>query len=476
MIEGKETTKRKTDEQDELNENQNFQEPPAELKVDQPLSEAGLDDQQGLSAVIVPRRKFISGVAAMTGTLALSGERGLAAPWSRPLPNPAASGIKHVVVLMMENRSFDHFLGWLPGADGMQAGLTYTDRDGVAHATYPLAPEYQGCSHPDPDHSYEGGRVEFNNGACDGWLRAGDNDLFAIGYYTQGDLSFLGPQVPSWTTFDRYFAAIMAETFPNRIYQHAAQTDRLHNSFAISTLPTIWDRLAERHVDGRYYFSDVPFLALWGRKYLRISRHYTDFLDDCAKGKLPEVSFVEPRFIDEERGTSNDDHPHADIRNGEVFLDEVYQAVTSSPAWPKTVLVINYDEWGGFFDHVAPPLAPAADQAIGNDGRLGFRVPSLLIAPWARRGHVSHAVYDHTSILKLIEWRWNLAPLTVHDAAANNLADELDFSQPRLDAPRFPVPRGPFGTPCPTNGFTQSSVSSAWHDLRAVARSYGWPV
>ncbi|HSU39136.1 MAG TPA: alkaline phosphatase family protein, partial [Polyangiaceae bacterium] len=105
---------------------------------------------------------------------------------------PKQSGIEHVVVVMMENRSFDHLLGWLPGADGRQAGLTYLDRAGAAHATHPLAPDYQGCDHPDPDHSYAGGRVEYDNGASDGWLRAGENDDYAIGYYGSGDLRFLG--------------------------------------------------------------------------------------------------------------------------------------------------------------------------------------------------------------------------------------------------------------------------------------------
>src|SRR5205085_4976865 len=153
------------------------------------------------------------------------------------------SGIENIVVVMMENRSFDHFLGWLPGADGKQAGLTYLDNAGVAHATVPLAPDFQGCGRSDPDHSYQGGRIEFNNGACDGWLRAGSNDDYAIGYYTQADLTFLGSAAPAWTAFDRYFAPIMAPTYPNRIYSHAAQTDRLDDSILpLSTLPTIWDR------------------------------------------------------------------------------------------------------------------------------------------------------------------------------------------------------------------------------------------
>ena len=143
----------------------------------------------------------------------------------------------------MENRSFDHFLGWLPGANGMQAGLSFMDTAGNTYPTYALT-DYQGCGHADPDHSYSGGRVEYDGGKCDGFLKTAPvGDQFPIGYYGQSDLAFLGQAAPGWTTFSNYFAAIMAETFPNRIYQHAAQTDRIDNSTTISTLPTIWDRL-----------------------------------------------------------------------------------------------------------------------------------------------------------------------------------------------------------------------------------------
>jgi phospholipase C len=204
------------------------------------------------------------------------------------LPNPESTGIEHIVLVMMENRSCDHFLGWLPHANGKQAGLTYTDSAGVPHTTYPLAPDYQGCGRDDPDHSYTGGRVEYDGGRCDGWLRAGSNDIYCIGYYRQGDLAFLRSMAPRWTAFDNSFAAIMAETYPNRIYQHAAQTDRITNGkAALCTLPTVWDRLAAAGLDGRCYYSDLPFLALWGAKYLPIGRPFASFLTDCAAGTLP---------------------------------------------------------------------------------------------------------------------------------------------------------------------------------------------
>jgi phospholipase C len=427
------------------------------------------------------RRRLLGGAAATAGAVALG--RPLLGSGTAGAARALDPGFDHVVVVMMENRSFDHLLGWLPGADGRQAGLAYRDEAGVAHPTHALAPDFQGCGHPDPDHSYEGGRVEYDGGACDGWLRAGSNDVYSIGYYRRPDLAFLGQAVPQWTTLSRYFAAILAETFPNRIYQHAGQTDRLHNTNDVSTLPTIWDRLAAAGLSGRYYFSDVPFLALWGSKYIPISRQVASFFADCAAGTLPNVAFVDPRFEDEESGTSGDDHPHADIRNGEAFMASVYRAVTSSPNWPRTVLVFNYDEWGGFYDHVPPPTAPIppATAAAGDrDGRRGFRVPTLIVSPLARRGHVGTRVYDHTSILRMIESRWSLQPLTVRDATANDLRAEL-LSRPDARAPSYDVPAGPFGGACagtpvaPGVGAT-GAVEEEWAPILALARETGWPV
>ena len=437
----------------------------------------------------ISRRTFLTTAATAAGSVALGcSDRPIIAPTRAQLiggllPDPAASGIEHVIVFMMENRSFDHFLGWLPGADGMQAGLSYADSAGVGHATFPLAPDFQGCAYADPDHSYAGGRVEYNDGACDGWLRV--NDVFSIGYYRQQDLAFLGHAVPDWTSFDQYFCAILGPTFPNRIYQHAGQTDRIENSFELSQLPTIWDRLAARGVSGRYYYSDVPFLGLWGAKYAPISRTIDAFYADCALGTLPAVAFVDGSFLQELTGTGADDHPHGDVRAGEAMMNRIYGAVTGSPAWRSTVLIINFDEWGGFFDHVPPPLAPIppADQTAGNaDGRRGFRTPTVLVSPFARRTHTSHVLYDHTSVLRMIEWRWGLDPLTVRDATANNLADELDFTQvDPAPPPVYSVPEV-IGAFCPVQlpGLAVSAVPSPrsvrahWAGLRAVARRNGW--
>jgi phospholipase C len=399
------------------------------------------------------------------------------------LPAPASSGIDHIVVLMMENRSFDHYLGWLPGANGRQAGLSYPDRQGARHATHHLD-IWEGCGVSDPDHSYEGGRVEYNAGRCDGWLQAGSNDLFSIGYYEAADLAFYGHAAPYWTVCDHYFAPTMGPTYPNRFYMHSAQTDRTDDSTTTTSMPTIWDLLASAGVSHTYYFSDIPFTALWGTKYLGISRPYLGFLADCALGQLPAVSFLDPRFEDEGTGTSGDDHPHADIRVGQSFVNQVYEAVTSSPVWDRTLLVVTYDEWGGFFDHVAPSVAPDAKPS---NGLRGFRVPALVVSPRAHRATVAHNVYDHTSVLKMIEWRWGLPALTPRDAAARNLAEVLDFRRPPdLTAPRWSVPLA-VPLPCvsgvtsslpalpvigPVPGPTEHQLT--WAALSAQARDYGF--
>ena len=389
------------------------------------------------------RRRFLlgaAGTAALAATSPAWAGRTSPKPSPTSLPDPAKSGLDHIVVVCMENRSFDHYLGWLPGADGKQAGLSYPDDQGVMHPTHHLQ-DWQGCGFNDPDHSYEGGRVQFDGGRCDGF-RKGNNDDYALGYYTEADLAFYGPLVKEATTFDRYFCSILGPTYPNRFYTHAAATDRLDNSMVTSVLPTIWDKLSGAGVPASYYFSDLPFLALWGEKYLPIARHIESFFAQAASGTLPAYSYLDPFFLGEEQGGSNDDHPHADIRRGQSFVSLVAQAIVNSPLWDRTALVITYDEWGGFFDHVPPPVLPDVHGLSPTDqphGQAGFRVPCIVLSPFAQRDLVGHNVYDHTSLLKIVEWRWGLPPLASRDAGARNLAQTFDFASPRTAAPKLPA-------------------------------------
>lgn len=383
------------------------------------------------------RRTFIkaTGAAAAAASTLVGGQ--------------GASTINHVVLVMMENRSFDHLLGWLPNADGMQAGLTFPNPSGSPMATWPLAPDFTGCSYPDPDHSYSGGRIEYDNGKMDGFLTDASNGLNAIGYYVQQDLPFRSALALNYTTCDRYFPSILAPTYPNRIFQHAGQTDRLDDSLEICTLPTIWDRLESAGVSHKYYFGNVPFLALWRTKYISISHKYSEFLDDCAAGTLPAVSYVDPSFT-LVGNLENDDHPFSDVRNGDAFLAQVFAAVTRSPNWPNTVLIVNFDEWGGFFDHVAPPRATAPNNVdtdlINGEALLGIRVPCLIASPWSKGNPsnpvVNHTVFDHTSVLQLIESVWNIPPLAARETSGTvgNLLSALDLDNLQVSVPSMPEP------------------------------------
>jgi phospholipase C len=463
------------------------------------------------------RRQF-SQAALLTGGAALIGGAAIrldapqeAMAQSLPsLPGPEASGIEHIVAVTMENRSFDHFFGWMQNADGQQAGLTFLDTNGVAHPTHSLSGDNTGCPGADPDHSWSGARIEYNGGLMNGFLLDPSNDTYCIGYYGQQDIPFYSALAQNYTTCNRYFPSILGPTFANRMFIHAAQTDRLTDSIAPTSLPTIWDNLAAANVSGAYYFNNVPYLALWGIKYIGITKTYDQFKSDAANGTLPAVSFLDPRYTILDDGTGNDNHPHADIREGDKFLYDVFKAVSNGPGWSSTVLIINFDEWGGFFEHVPPPRAQAANSVdpdiVAGKTLLGMRVPVVVASPWSAGNPgnpiVNSLVFDHTSVLKLIEWRWGLPPLTPRDASSdvNNLAYALDFNHPQTSVPSLPKPHTPFiAAPCfedlfgglfnaqnagasGTHGSPPPTLSSSarktavWGDLRSLAEQNGFPV
>ena len=379
------------------------------------------------------------------------------------LPSPRNLPVDTFVVLMMENRSFDHYLGWLPGADGRQAGLSYVDRSGKTLQTQHIVGDFQGCEHPDPDHSWDGGRKQLDGGKCDGFLKTG-NDVFGISYYLPADLGYIPFAAQTFTAFDRFHCSLMAATLPNREYMHAAQSyGEIDNNLPpqdkyVSGFPdtTIFNALARRGVSNRYFFNDVPVSALWGQPGLARSGPITEYYERCATGTLPSVSFVDPNFagsVGEGPGLSGDEHPHGDVRTGQAFMADVVNAFIESPQFQSGALFIVYDEWGGFFDHVAPPRVPDARSHPELDrdyGQMGFRIPAVCVSPWVRRGHVAHQLYGFESILKLIEYRYGLDPLTVRDAYARNIGRSFDFaSKPRLEIPDLPHPAHVVSQPCP---------------------------
>lgn len=377
----------------------------------------------------------------------------------RQIPSPRNMPVDTFVVLMMENRSFDHYLGWLPGADGRQAGLRFSDRHGNVHETHWLGSRYQGCGFLDPDHSWQGGRTELDGGRMDGFLKA-DSDTFAIGYYNEADLPFTPHVAKAFTAFDRFFCSLLASTYPNREYMHAGQSyGKIDNSLPISLSgqlgfpdTTIFAALSRAGVSNRYFFTDIPVSALWGLPGLARSSQVQLFYEQAATGTLPAVSFVDPAFNGESQGTSGDEHPLADIRVGQAFIADVVHAFMESPQWRRGALFIVYDEWGGFFDHVVPPRVPdlrASRDPNRDFGQMGFRIPAVLVSPYARRGHVDHTIYGFESILKLIRYRFDLPPLTPRDLFANSIAHAFDWERPDFEPPELPTPAHVFATACP---------------------------
>ena len=449
---------------------------------------------------MLTRRKVLQLMAASSG-LAVTGSELLAQTAARAAPalTPGGSnGVEHVVILMMENRSFDHFLGWLPGADG-RLDMIYKSTNGNHYPNYPLAPDFQVCGYSDPDHSWEGWLVQHNFGRMDGFLQRptapannpgvtlAKANTFPIGYYTNldqngnpkavPDLPVIGALAQHYTVLDHYFCSFAGETFPNRFYQHAARTDRDHNSGIITKLPAIWDQLSpipnsQGVPTGGYFFRDLPFLALWGGHYFPFWHPFADgdvdalgtpvttpsFIDTVAAGNLPNVSFIDPAFDTEGNGTSADDHPLADIRLGERFIADAYHALASAGYLDNTVFVVTFDEWGGFFDHVPPPRVvddtnPANVDHTGDsttnptDGRLvpdyrqlGFRVPAIVVSNLARQRVVHDGPFEHCSTLKLIEKTFGLQSLTARDAHAMNIGDVL------APVPGHGVPEGAIPT------------------------------
>jgi phospholipase C len=372
--------------------------------------------------------------------------------------------IDHVVVLMMENRSFDHYLGWLGRDEGYldrgrrnygdgfsidaRPEQTYLDANGAQAATYSMGggtsvAGYRGCGFGDPGHGWGAGRVQRDHG----FVAAGSgNDLFALGYQEAADLPFHARMARRFTTFDRYHCSLLGPTQPNRRYLHSAQSGGYKNNY----LPiaegghqwdTIWDRLRAARVDVRSYSPDLPSLAFWGARMAPILSPVDQYFTDCATGNLPSVTFLDPPYLP---WWQADDHPLCDPAAGQRYLRDVFRAFVESPHWRSGLFVLTYDEWGGFFDHVAPPTLPdllASPVDDDNFGQAGFRVPTILASPYARPGFVDHRTYDHTSIMRFLEWRFLGAPaegpggdagwsLTPRDRNANNIGASLGLSRP----------------------------------------------
>ncbi len=422
-------------------------------------------------------------------------------------------GITTYVFMMLENRSYDHMFGarkLVEGnmdGDGLLATMTNPDVNGVQIA--PFNPDKDHMCDPDPPHDWDPLHMSWDGGKCDGFViqhqmaHSSTTLVDPMQYLVREQVPVSFALADSYTTCDRWFCAVMGPTLPNRAYWHTGTSlgigkDPSANNMILNAfsggipVPSIYNKLHDKGVDWAYYYGSIPVVSLLsnaGPYQLdlgpndgtgNIRRFGTPdgmgsgaggFFDDCAKGKLPPVVYIDPYFY------VNDDHPPIHPINGQALIAAVYTALAKSPQWKNCMLVVTYDENGGFMDHVSPPTTMDDTlQKYGQDGfdQLGFRVPAIIAGPYVKQNNVSHTVYNHTSALKHIQNTFGLDSLNVRTDAANDLSDCIDterlmkgqWAKP-IELPAFSVddwPQDP-NLCSHTGGFREMDPISQWADL-----------
>ena len=407
---------------------------------------------------------------------------------------PGLDNLKHIVVLMMENRSFDHMLGSLkavdPRIDGITDQLNNPDTTGAAVKPQPLA-EFQGQLDPDPDHHFPavdlqifGGDASPNRTASmQGFVKSYFNQRRDVGhsqkimyYFKKDDLPVLTNLALEFAVFNRWFASIPGPTLCNRAFTHYGTSfGKVDMSVMYLNEPfkSVYTRLisAQPKHTAKIYYYDTTSSTLEVANLLQnqpeLFGTYKQFLSDCDQGLLPDYSFVEPNYNDHDSDSgeevANDQHPDHDVQAGELLIAEVYMAIKRNPKlWASTALLIVYDEHGGIYDHVVPPACPpdqftASANATGTGkefkfDRLGVRVPAIMISPWIPKGTVVDRVFDHASIPATVTkfFLGDYAPRSPRETNADVFIEPnvqpvdparnlLSLSTARNDCPEFDV-------------------------------------
>ena len=364
----------------------------------------------------------------------------------------------HIVLVMQENRSFDHYFSKLSHGDVVVASpdATNPDSTGVAVKRYH---ETKYCIE-DVHHGWNASHLQFNDGGMDGFVTTNEpRGERAMGYFDETDLPYYYAVARTFAMSDHHFSSVMGPTQPNRLYYWAATSwGAISNGIAPERDPagkatqSIFTRLNAAKVSWNSYVTDVASPAVFYGllstnlpNFVKVDDPDAGFFASAAAGTLASVSIVEASFAAGVAGNQSDEHPEANIQMGQAFTAKVVNAVMASPLWPKTVLIFLYDEHGGFYDSVPPPKAcpPDAFNPVGDDTRtfdhLGFRTPLIVISPFARRGYVSHETIDHTSVTRFVEARFGLKALTARDANAWPLYDMFDFANPDVSVPALPA-------------------------------------
>jgi phospholipase C len=394
--------------------------------------------------------------------------------------------IDHIVVLMLENRSFDHMLGYLyhdtnnvtpigQTFEGLTGSESNPGTDGKSVPVFPIMPDAPNAYFmpgADPGEGYMATNSQLFGSntaptgqpaapmrgfvsdfaytltweAREGWsIVGGTQPQDIMGCFTPESLPVLSALARGYAVCDHWFASVPTETLPNRAFALAGTSQgHMDDKTKTYTSPSIFGSLTAAGVSWVVYGYDAQpltksnFPDITGAPKSHFGL-FTDFRNAAADGSLAQFVFLEPSWS----STGNSQHPNYDVALGEQLIHDVYAALRTSPVWDSTLLIITYDEHGGCYDHVAPPWGAAPpDDSAGEFGfdftRFGIRVPTVLVSPLIPAGTVFRVPdgatpLDHTSILKTIEARWNLAALTARDAAAEHIGAVLTLSTPRTD-------------------------------------------
>jgi phospholipase C len=401
-------------------------------------------------------------VACLAGTLCLAVAAG-SAHAAEPVPALGSSHepttpIKHVITVLQENHTYDNYFGTYPKGDGLPANVCVPVKpsDPKGKCIRPFHIGSNKVVPEDPDHSQLTFRLQYNRGRMDGFVHALDvrnqDGRLTMGYRDGSDVGYYWNLADDYVLYDRFFSSAAAGSFLNHIYWVAGSAAGGGDRFppnGYKNLTTIFDRLDAAGVSWKFYVQNyepkltfrtlrqfpgnrasqvvwVPLLSI--PRFLdnpRLRSHIVDldqYYTDLHNGTLPAVSYIAP--------SGPSEHPPSNIASGQAFVGTMINALIGSSAWSSSAFMLAYDDWGGWYDHVKPPQ-------VDRYG-YGFRVPALLVSPYAKRGVVDHNTLDFTSILRFIEDNWTLKPLATRDAHAKSIASGFDFAKPPRP-PEFPA-------------------------------------
>ena len=337
--------------------------------------------------------------------------------------------ITHVFVIMKENHAFDNYFGTFPGADGIPPGVSLPDGSGGTVAPHWIA----STSTDDLPHSREAMLEAWDNGSNDRFAIVAERwgpgrGYAAMGYYDERQLPLYWALARNFTLADRYFQPMFGPTIPNRLFSFAGTNAGLDsNLIVLSSFDglTIFDQLAAKGISWRYYSEPSSFhspLPLYFKtlasnraaqgQFVALNRLFTDI----QTGDIAQVTYVDP-----EDSSTISEHPAENVSLGESWTKNLIELIMSSSVWSTSAIFLTWDESGGYYDHVPPPQV--------DEWGYGFRVPMLVISPYAKRGSIDHAVMDHTSIMKFIADNWKLRYVTSREGSADNMSATFDFAK-----------------------------------------------